>query len=136
MFTITTPPEEQAAADEFVRQLSPGARLTYALGGTRKYELPVGEVTLPGKRGGRVGRHKCLDCSGAACTKRCWLRNLNLFQKTPPAPLPARPPAAVFDAMAGAKQRLTVLDWGVANATLEEVFIKFARELGLGQALH
>ncbi len=23
--------------------------------------------------------------------------------------------------------KLTVLDWGVANATLEEVFIKFAR---------
>lgn len=25
---------------------------------------------------------------------------------------------------------LTVLDWGVANATLEEVFIKFARQIG------
>jgi hypothetical protein len=23
-----------------------------------------------------------------------------------------------------------VLDWGVANATLEEVFIKFARQIG------
>lgn len=26
--------------------------------------------------------------------------------------------------------RLQVLDWGVANATLEEVFIKFARAIG------
>ena len=26
-------------------------------------------------------------------------------------------------------RRLNVLDWGVANATLEEVFIKFARQL-------
>jgi hypothetical protein len=27
-------------------------------------------------------------------------------------------------------RRLNVLDWGVANATLEEVFIKFARSIG------
>ena len=26
---------------------------------------------------------------------------------------------------------MTVLDWGVANATLEEVFIKFARSAGI-----
>ncbi|KAG2490617.1 hypothetical protein HYH03_011009 [Edaphochlamys debaryana] len=38
--------------------------------------------------------------------------------------------AGVFDAMAAAKQTMQVLDWGVANATLEEVFIKFAREIG------
>ncbi|KXZ51841.1 hypothetical protein GPECTOR_11g28 [Gonium pectorale] len=38
--------------------------------------------------------------------------------------------AAVFAAMAGARGRLDVLDWGVANATLEEVFIKFARQIG------
>jgi hypothetical protein len=28
------------------------------------------------------------------------------------------------------RHRLNVLDWGVANATLEEVFIKFARSIG------
>ena len=33
--------------------------------------------------------------------------------------------------MAAAKQQVTVLDWGVANATLEEVFIKFAKSLGV-----
>lgn len=32
--------------------------------------------------------------------------------------------------MEAAAGRLTVLDWGVANATLEEVFIRFARSIG------
>lgn len=49
VFTITTPTEQEEAADALVRRVSPGARLTYALAGTRKYELPVGEVTLPGE---------------------------------------------------------------------------------------
>ena len=92
VFTITTPQEQEAAADAFVRRLSPGARLTYALAGTRRYELPVGEVSLP----------TVFDAVGAA-------RDSDEFQ---------------------------VLDWGVANATLEEVFIKFAKEMGLGQTLH
>lgn len=52
VFTITTPPEQEGEADALVRRVSPGARLTYALAGTRKYELPVGEVTLPGEPGG------------------------------------------------------------------------------------
>lgn len=39
--------------------------------------------------------------------------------------------SAVFEAVAAAKDSgLRVLDWGVANATLEEVFIKFARQIG------
>ena len=37
----------------------------------------------------------------------------------------------VFTAMGKQKGRLQVLDWGVANATLEEVFIKFALSRGL-----
>ena len=48
-FTISTPPDQEAEADALVRGLAPGARCTYALAGTRKYELPVGEVTLPGE---------------------------------------------------------------------------------------
>lgn len=36
----------------------------------------------------------------------------------------------MFEAMEKAKASFTVLDWGVANATLEEVFIKFARSIG------
>lgn len=42
----------------------------------------------------------------------------------------------MFDAMAAAKQQLTVLDWGIANATLEEVFIQLARSMGLDSTLH
>lgn len=38
--------------------------------------------------------------------------------------------AGVFEAMAGARQHLEVLDWGIANATLEEVFIRFAKNMG------
>jgi len=37
----------------------------------------------------------------------------------------------VFAAMEDARGRLTVLDWGIANCTLEEVFIKFARSMGV-----
>jgi hypothetical protein len=36
----------------------------------------------------------------------------------------------VFRVMATTHSKLQVLDWGVANATLEEVFIKFARQIG------
>lgn len=54
VFTLTTPPAEEQQADALVRRLSPHARLTYALGGTRKYELPATEVTLPGAAGVRV----------------------------------------------------------------------------------
>lgn len=41
--------------------------------------------------------------------------------------------AEVFESMEGAAGTaggLTVLDWGVANATLEEVFIRFAKSIG------
>lgn len=48
VFTITTLPQQSEldAADQLVRRLSPGARRTYALGGTQKYELPTSEVSL------------------------------------------------------------------------------------------
>jgi hypothetical protein len=32
--------------------------------------------------------------------------------------------------MERAKSQMDVLDWGIANATLEEVFIRFARSIG------
>ncbi|PNH04925.1 ABC transporter A family member 8, partial [Tetrabaena socialis] len=85
VFTLTVAKGHEAAAKAFVAKLSPRARLTYALGGTFKFELPSGEVTL----------------------------------------------SAVFDAVAVAREQMEVLDWGVANATLEEVFIKFARQIGV-----
>jgi hypothetical protein len=43
---------------------------------------------------------------------------------------PPHPPMQVFSTMAQHKAGLGVMDWGVANATLEEVFIKFARQIG------
>ena len=52
VFTLTVPPEQEAAAEELVRGLAPVARLTYALAGTRKYELPSDQVTLAGARCG------------------------------------------------------------------------------------
>lgn len=75
-----TPVEQAERAHALVLSMSPSARLTYSVAGTRKYELPVTEVTLAG----------------------------------------------VFERMlhAAADQDLNVLDWGIANATLEEVFIK------------
>lgn len=45
VFSITVTTAQEAAAQEFVARLSPGARLTYALGGTLKYELPTSEVS-------------------------------------------------------------------------------------------
>lgn len=80
VFTIMTPVEQAERAHALVLSISPSARLTYSVAGTRKYELPVTEVTLAG----------------------------------------------VFEHMlrATADQDLSVLDWGIANATLEEVFIK------------
>jgi hypothetical protein len=65
-------------------ELSPGAQLTYKLGGTLKYDLPLSEVSL----------------------------------------------ASVFAKVTERKAALGVIDWGVANMTLEEVFIKLAREIG------
>ncbi|KAI8472690.1 MAG: P-loop containing nucleoside triphosphate hydrolase protein [Monoraphidium minutum] len=89
VMTLTVAAGQESAARAFVERLSPGARLTYSVGGTLKFELPSSEVTLSG----------------------------------------------VFSAMAAAKAgsgpgHLQVLDWGVANASLEEVFIKFARQIG------
>ncbi|KAL6775733.1 ABCA3A [Auxenochlorella protothecoides x Auxenochlorella symbiontica] len=85
VYTIMTPPEQGEAAHKLVLSMSPNARQTYALAGTRKYELPVADVTL----------------------------------------------AEVFNEMTAASNHLTILDWGIANATLEEVFIKFAKDLGV-----
>jgi ABC-type multidrug transport system ATPase subunit len=89
VLTVTCVPgqEEEQKVDALVKRLTAGATLTYALAGTRRYELPVGEVSL----------------------------------------------ASVFDVIGGASVRgeAQLLDWGVSNATLEEVFIAFAKERGV-----
>lgn len=95
VLTVTTPAEEGDKVDVLVAELSPAARLTYSLAGTRRYELPSDSVGL-----------------GA------------IFERMERA-------TAVGSAAYGSTPELNVLDWGVANATLEEVFVKFAKELGL-----
>ncbi|EFN55401.1 hypothetical protein CHLNCDRAFT_23609, partial [Chlorella variabilis] len=86
-FTITTPVGQEAAAAAVVRGLSPSARLVYALGGTQKFELPVGEAGVD----------------------------------------------QIFSRMEEVKARreLDLVDWGVSNATLEEVFIRITRDAGV-----
>ncbi len=86
VFTSTAAPGGEAAVEALIYRLSPSAKLTYAVGETRKYELSTAEVSL----------------------------------------------ATVFGEMENAVQngQVHVLDWGVANATLEEVFIKFAKSIG------
>lgn len=42
--TLTVAAGQDARAREFVRRLSPNARLTYSVGGTLKFELPSNEV--------------------------------------------------------------------------------------------
>lgn len=88
VFTITVPPQNEAKVQALVKWLSPSYKLTYALGGTFKFELSSEETTL----------------------------------------------ARVFNAVQEQKRNLGVLDWGVANATLEEVFIKFARSINASTA--
>jgi len=46
VLTLTTTALRVAEAEAFVRELSPGAQRTYALGGTLKYDLPISEVDL------------------------------------------------------------------------------------------
>jgi ABC-type multidrug transport system ATPase subunit len=84
VLSLTTSPLRVAEAEAFVRQLSPNAQRTYALGGTLKYDMPLSEVNL----------------------------------------------ADVFAAVTERKQALGILDWGVSSVTLEEVFIKLARDIG------
>jgi hypothetical protein len=138
VFTITTPLEQEAAAHALVTRMSPGARLTYALAGTRKYELPVQEVTLPGAvaccswgtsavQGVKNGCC-CRFCSICGTAPHLWAPHPLLAH---PHPRPASPSAGVFETMEAAKAELRVLDWGVANATLEEVSAAVAIDMQL-----
>lgn len=86
VFSVTTQPGQGGAVDALIHRVSPSAKLTYAVGDTRRYELLTSEASL----------------------------------------------STVFGAMERAVKEgeVQVLDWGVANATLEEVFIKFAKSIG------
>lgn len=83
MFTVTTAPEDAQRMHERVMRLSPGAKRTYALGGTGKYEMVRSETPL----------------------------------------------SAVFAAMDAAEaDGMAVSDWAVRSPSLEDVFIRIARE--------
>jgi ABC-type multidrug transport system ATPase subunit len=131
VFTMTVPPHQEQAARQFCsRRLAPSARLTYSVGGTLKFELPTSEVTLSAvfsAMAAAKARAEAFAAGGAAA----------LAQGTgaggeAEAEADARERRLLLAAPAGsaAQQPLEVLDWGVANATLEEVFIKFARQIG------
>jgi hypothetical protein len=120
VFTITTRPEQEAAAEALVRGLSSGARLTYALAGTRKYELPAEEVSLAGGSGLGCGRQ-----GAAAATEARGARGGAGADGTPLLPC-----TGLFKTMGEKRADLEVLDWGVHSATLEEVFIAFAESIG------
>lgn len=83
VFTITVPMHQEERVHEFVTRMSVNARLTYALAGTSKYEVPCSDIQL----------------------------------------------SQIFHTMEGAANRgLTVLDWGVHTASLEDVFIRLAQQ--------
>jgi hypothetical protein len=44
LFTVSVPAELEAEARGLVTDMAPGARLTYSVGGTLKYELPADQV--------------------------------------------------------------------------------------------
>ena len=84
VLTITAVPSRAPESEAFIRSLVPGAVLTYKLGGTMKFDLPLEQTSL----------------------------------------------ASIFTAVKARQEALGIVDWSVANMTLEEVFIKLAREIG------
>lgn len=129
VFTLTTPPSQEAAAHDLVLRMSPGARLTYALAGTRKYELPVTEVTLPGARRAPPDQQAGTGARGRAGGTWRHVPGGSALALSG-SHRPHEMHAGVFEEMERAKSQMDVLDWGIANATLEEVFIRFARSIG------
>ena len=106
VWSITVPPAQIPAAKQAAMKLTDKARQTYEIGGTLRYELPLGSVSL-----GDVFEYMEMlqndgDSKGKGATK-----------------------GNGEGAQAGS-QTLQVLDWAVHNASLEEVFIKFARKVG------
>lgn len=133
MFTITVPAEQEGAARALVTGMAPSARLTYSVGGTLKFELPTSEVRrqhhAPAHHRWRV--HACAlpAAPERSCCRHCCA--VRAARDGPCLHLPQVSLSRVFATMAGsAASGLVVLDWGVANATLEEVFIRFARQIG------
>lgn len=134
VFTLTVPSHQEQSARQFVlRRLARSARLTYSVGGTLKFELPTSEVTLSAvfsAMAAAKARAEAFAQGGAEALAdggARWASGGGAEEEAD-----ARERRLLVSAPAGsaAQQPLEVLDWGVANATLEEVFIKFARQIG------
>jgi hypothetical protein len=107
----------------FVADLVPGAVLTESHGGHVKYTLPkvCGAVQWCHQRcvPGRVLRCQSPPCARVQVCPHpralvCLLQNLRL--------------SVLFQSIEGAKTQLRVSDYSVSQTTLEEVFLRFARE--------
>lgn len=104
-------------------RLCPSARLAQCLGGSQRYELPVADVTLAD-----VFRHmQGMAAAGGPAVEH----SHGVGSGTPAQGVTdaAAPAAAGVQAAEGQRRRageqaaLQVLNWGVSNATLEQVFL-------------
>ncbi len=142
VFTITTPPSQEDAADALVHRMCPSARLTYALAGTRKYELPQKDVSLAAvfdTMSASLRQQAESETDAAEERRSSQAADTSVGA---PASTSGEGSSVRGDRVQVASQRqngqdgrsskavVKVLDWGVANVTLEEVFIKFAKSLG------
>jgi hypothetical protein len=113
---------------EAVLRLCPSARLAQRLGGSQHYELPVADVTLAD-----VFRYmQAMAAAGGPAEQRSHgIGSGTTAQDVPGAADPAA--AGVQQVADGQRHRagrgslreaaLQVLNWGVSNATLEQVFL-------------
>eukprot|EP00164_Ancoracysta_twista_P000422 GFYU01000572.1.p1 GENE.GFYU01000572.1~~GFYU01000572.1.p1 ORF type:complete len:286 (+),score=101.33 GFYU01000572.1:113-859(+) len=80
VLSIHTPPDREKDAFDFITKFAPRAKLTYALAGTQRFEIPTDDLEID----------------------------------------------EVFETMESQKDELEISDWGMANSTLEDVFISVA----------
>jgi hypothetical protein len=132
LLTVTVPAEAEAAAHALVAALAPSAALTYSVGGTLKFEMPLAEVGLLwcvrevcATRQRRPVLHSCLKYHHPHHTPHHTTRRT----RTRPQQVSL---GRVFAAMTGPQAAaLGVVDWCAANAGLEDTFIRFARSTAL-----
>uniref|UniRef100_A0A7S4NY30 ABC transporter domain-containing protein n=1 Tax=Guillardia theta TaxID=55529 RepID=A0A7S4NY30_GUITH len=85
VLSVTAEPGMEQQVFELIKTMPSEVRVTYALAGTQKFEIPSNAVTL----------------------------------------------ATVFRIMSENKQKLKIIDWGIANTTLEEAFIKISKNAAM-----
>lgn len=115
MLTITVHEDQEPKARALAESLTPDARLSYALGGTLKYELPKDQVCVGCVRVVlRIDPHSSLSLPLLSLSHTYDLQSQVHL-------------SSVFKAVHAAKEAgLQMEDWAVTSATLEEVFIRLA----------